>query len=125
MFRLMISTISDTCRTPKQMKSVNDILDADNSDFDMMKFKRARVDALFLDFKEWMDGTVEDDSRTQMCIDSLNDDERLWVHNVKNEDGEVKEDEAEDGDDDDLDGENVQGSSKADESPSLEMRTSR
>ena len=107
------------------MKSVNDILDADNSDFDMMKFKRARVDALFLDFKEWMDGTVEDDSRTQMCIDSLNDDERLWVHNVKNEDGEVKEDEAEDGDDDDLDGENVQGSSKADESPSLEMRTSR
>ena len=108
------------------MKSVNDILDADNSDFDMMKFKRARVDALFLDFKEWMDGTVEDDSRTQMCIDSLNDDERLWVHNVKNEDGEVKEDEAEDGDDDDLDGEHVQGSSKSDdESPSLEMRTSR
>ena len=108
------------------MKSVNDIIVADDTDLDLMKFKRARVDALFLDFKEWMDGTVEDDSRTQLCIDSLNDDVRLWVHNVKDEDGEVKENA-----DDDVEGENSQpsdpesGASKADQSPSFETRTSK
>lgn len=112
------------------MKSAYDILDADNTDFDLMKFKRARVDALFLDFKEWMDGTVEDDSRTHMCIDSLNDDVRLWVHNVKDEDGDVEEDEADD-DGGGLVGNNAQpphpksGASTTDRSPSLEMRTSR
>ena len=65
-------------RKPDQVES-NDMHDADDKDLDLMKFKRARIDAFFLDFKEWMDGTVEDDSRTQMCIDSLNDDEKVWT----------------------------------------------
>mmetsp|Transcript_13691 Transcript_13691/g.33135 ORF Transcript_13691/g.33135 Transcript_13691/m.33135 type:complete len:636 (-) Transcript_13691:918-2825(-) len=50
---------------------------------DWASFKRARVDALFLDFKEWLDGTVEDESRVPMCADALNDDMRLWVHSAK------------------------------------------
>merc|ERR1719296_645240 len=52
-------------------------------EIDWGSYKRARVDALFLDFKEWLDGTVEDESRVPMCADALNDDMRLWVHSAK------------------------------------------
>jgi len=84
-------------RKPKQLEQMRpDKLQAkDLSDIDWGSFKRARVDALFLDFKEWLDQMVEDQSRTPMCSDSLNDDVRLWVHpGSKNEaDDEVSSDE--------------------------------
>ena len=38
------------------------------------------MDALFLDFKEWLAGAVEDELRVSMFRDRLNDDVRLWVH---------------------------------------------
>jgi len=59
---------------------------------DWASFKRARVDALFLDFKEWLDGTVEDESRVLMCDDALNDDMRLWVHTDKAKDDDEEAD---------------------------------
>ena len=42
--------------------------------------KRICVDVMFLDFKEWMDGTVEDKSRVPMSEDALNNNMRPWVH---------------------------------------------
>lgn len=48
--------------------------------FDWGKFKRARVDALFYDFKRWLEENVPDDSRVPKCEDALNDDYSLWVH---------------------------------------------
>ena len=46
---------------------------------DWGSFKRARVDALFLDFRKWLEENVEDKSRVPMCKDAQNDDFRLWV----------------------------------------------
>ena len=51
-----------------------------NKNIDWGAFKRAQVDALFVDFKEWLDGTLEEEARVPMCQDALNDDIRLWVH---------------------------------------------
>mmetsp|Transcript_1602 Transcript_1602/g.3066 ORF Transcript_1602/g.3066 Transcript_1602/m.3066 type:complete len:327 (+) Transcript_1602:91-1071(+) len=68
-----------------------------NKDIDWGSFKRARVDALFLDFKEWLDGTVEDESRVPMCEDALNDDVRLWVHTDKQEADDDEEKDTDDG----------------------------
>jgi hypothetical protein len=51
---------------------------ADNIDWGQRK--RARVDALFLDFKKWLYVKVEDRLRTPMCKDAQNDDYSLWVH---------------------------------------------
>jgi len=42
--------------------------------------KRARVDALFLDFKKWLYVKLEDKSRTPKCKDAQNDDYSLGVH---------------------------------------------
>jgi len=64
----------------KYHKTAGQLLKKPKEDIDWGSFKRARVDALFLDFKEWLDGTVEDQSRVPMCEDALNDDVRLWVH---------------------------------------------
>ena len=67
----------------------------DKSKIDWSTFKRARVDALFLDFKEWLDGTVEDESRVSLCEDALNDDVRLWVHSNEDDSSEDEEEEEE------------------------------
>lgn len=79
-------------RKPKAMEK-HGASAADLSKIDLSTFKRARVDALFLDFKEWLDGTVEDESRVSLCEDTLNDDVRLWVHS--NEDDSSEDDEEE------------------------------
>jgi len=82
-------------------KSLGQLKKKEKSDIDWGSFKRARVDALFLDFKEWLDGTVEDESRLQMCEDALNDDVRLWVHPAGGDDNDDDEvDMKEDTDDD-------------------------
>ena len=46
---------------------------------DWEAFKRARVDALFLEFREWMEKDVRDESRISMCEDAQDDDNKLWV----------------------------------------------
>ncbi|KAL7528737.1 hypothetical protein ACHAXR_002604, partial [Thalassiosira sp. AJA248-18] len=76
--------------------SASELLQKEDSKIDWGSFKRARVDALFLDFKEWLDGTVENESRTPMCEDALNDDVRLWVHSDKQTDDDDDEDSDED-----------------------------
>ena len=60
--------------------SAKRLLEDKDHDIDWRSFKRARTDALFLDFKEWLDGTVEDESRVPMCKEALNDDDKLWAH---------------------------------------------
>ena len=76
-------------KKPKAMekyhKSASELLENADQSIDWGSFKRARVDALFLDFKEWLDGTVEEEPRVLMCEDALNDDVRLWVHPDKGE----------------------------------------
>lgn len=69
----------------KYHKSASELLENADQSIDWGSFKRARVDALFLDFKEWLDGTVEEEPRVLMCEDALNDDVRLWVHPDKGE----------------------------------------
>ena len=61
--------------------SAGDVLGSEKTgEVDILSFKRARVDALFLDFKDWMRDNVEDVARVPLCKDALNDDVRLWVH---------------------------------------------
>ncbi len=90
-------------KKPKAMekyhKSASELLEKEDGDIDWGSFKRARVDALFLDFKEWLDGTVEDESRVPMCDDALNDDVRLWVHSDRSTDDDDEGIEEEDGED--------------------------
>lgn len=86
-------------KKPKAMekyhKSASELLENEDQDIDWGSFKRARVDALFLDFKEWLDGTVENEPRVPMCGDALNDDVRLWVHPDKSDDT-IEEEDADD-----------------------------
>jgi hypothetical protein len=58
-----------------------DALDGeDKEQIDWKSFKRARVDALFIEYRKWLGSSVEDKSRVPMCDDAQNDDVRLWVH---------------------------------------------
>jgi hypothetical protein len=107
----------------KSRQVASDVLEQHADEIDLSHFKRARVDALFLDFKRWLYENVVDDSRTPMCRDAQNDDVTLWVHPSKEESGddegdndegenvedgaeldllENKSDEEEEGDDDDV-----------------------
>ncbi len=58
----------------------SDVVKNTAEDVDWQSFKRARIDALFLDFKEWLVENVEDDARVPKCEDATNDDKHLWVH---------------------------------------------
>lgn len=80
--------------------NMDELPNEERSSIDFSSFKRAQVDSLFLNFKEWLDGTVEDESRTPMCDDSLNDDVRLWVHLDRGSDDDEassKEDDVDEG----------------------------
>ncbi|KAL3793652.1 hypothetical protein HJC23_010224 [Cyclotella cryptica] len=59
--------------------SLNELDGETKEKIDWASFKRARVDALFLDFRRWLDSSVEDEARVPMCKDAQNDDVRLWV----------------------------------------------
>ncbi len=71
---------------------------------DLSQFKRARVDALFLDFKRWLNENVQDESRTPKCPNAQNDDYSLWVHPSDQEDNDNGDDDEEGNDD----GQNVE-----------------
>jgi hypothetical protein len=71
---------------------------------DLSQFKRARVDALFLDFKRWLNENVQDESRTPKCPNAQNDDYSLWVHPSDQVDNDIGDDDEEGNDD----GENVE-----------------
>ncbi|KAL7446751.1 hypothetical protein ACHAXM_011609 [Skeletonema potamos] len=66
---------------------VGNVLEDKGGSIDLSAFKRARVDALFLDYKDWLRENVEDVSRVPMCDNALNDDVRLWVHREDSESG--------------------------------------
>ena len=70
-------------KKPEQLKkgvAVGELMENSEEKIDLGAFKRARVDALFMEFKNWMNEEVEDVSRVPMCENSLNDDVRLWVN---------------------------------------------
>jgi hypothetical protein len=71
---------------------------------DLSQFKRARIDALFLDFKRWLNENVQDESRTPKCPNAQNDDYSLWVHPSDQVDSDNGDDDEEGNDD----GENVE-----------------
>jgi hypothetical protein len=65
---------------------VGDVLDSEKgANIDMSSFTRARIDALFLDYRDWLRDNIEDVSRVPMCDNALNDDVRLWVHRDRKE----------------------------------------
>ena len=90
-------------KKPKELQKVDSTLVVDvleskkGSNIDLLSYKRARVDALFLDYKDWLRDNVTDSSRVPMCENALNDDVRLWVHR----DAEDKSEDNESGDNDD------------------------
>lgn len=102
-------------KTPKEMKErrapASDVVKSTAEDVNWQSFKRARIDALFLDFKEWLIDNVEDDARVPKCDNAANDDKHLWVHKgdkaattskaVEKSDG-GDDDEEEDQDEDDV-----------------------
>lgn len=51
----------------------------DKENIDWQSFKRARVDALFIEFRKWL-GSIESEPRVPMCDNAPNDDVKLWVH---------------------------------------------
>ncbi len=99
-------------KQPKEMKErrapASDVVKNTAEDVNWQSFKRARIDALFLDFKEWLVENVADDARVPKCDDAANDDKLLWVHKdvvekTRTNDSEEKtdggDDEQEDADD--------------------------
>jgi len=94
-------------KKPKELENVHstlvvDVLESDKErSIDLLSYKRARVDALFLDYKDWLRDYVEDTSRVPMCENALNDDVRLWIHR-DDKDGSESEDVAKQSQDDDV-----------------------
>ncbi|KAL3826598.1 hypothetical protein ACHAXA_010523 [Cyclostephanos tholiformis] len=92
-------------------KVTHNLIDRHVDEIVLSQFKRARVDALFLDFKRWLNENIEDDSRTPMCQDAQNDDYTLWVLPSKKEGNADSEDVDNKGD---VDGEYVEDSANND-----------
>ena len=61
-------------------KVARTVLAENAAQVDLAQFKRARVDSLFIQFKEWLNHNVHDEARTPKCTDAQNDDYSLWVH---------------------------------------------
>eukprot|EP00592_Proboscia_alata_P008638 CAMPEP_0194354854 /NCGR_PEP_ID=MMETSP0174-20130528/2867_1 /TAXON_ID=216777 /ORGANISM="Proboscia alata, Strain PI-D3" /LENGTH=687 /DNA_ID=CAMNT_0039123899 /DNA_START=348 /DNA_END=2411 /DNA_ORIENTATION=- len=49
------------------------------TDVELLTFKRGRVDKVFAEFRCWLENEIIDDSRTPMCSDALDDDEKLLL----------------------------------------------
>jgi hypothetical protein len=81
-------------KQPKEMKQhsepASDVVKNTAEEVNWQSFKRARVDALFLDFKEWLVENVEDEARVQKCDDAANDDVQLWVHQEERTEDKLK-----------------------------------
>ena len=69
----------------KNPKSASKFKDADQNNIDWGSFKRSRVDALYLDFKKWLDQSIEKEPRVSICDDATDDDVSLWVNPDKGE----------------------------------------
>jgi hypothetical protein len=75
------SKLSDGSRAANGGKTIpSDAPEEAAHKLDLGKFHRARIDKLFLDFKQWLNENVDDESRTPMCANVDNDDNLLWVH---------------------------------------------
>lgn len=109
-------------KAPKQLRRVDstrvgDVLEGkEGKNIDLFEYKRARVDALFLDYKDWLNDNVQDESRVPMCKNALNDDIRLWVHRDQTD----EEGESEDNDDASEQEENDDGSENLNENLAAE-----
>lgn len=109
-------------KAPKQLRRVDstrvgDVLEGkEGKNIDLFEYKRARVDALFLDYKDWLNDNVQDESRVPMCKNALNDDIRLWVHRDQTD----EEGESEDNDDASEQEENDDGSEDLNENLAAE-----
>ena len=42
-------------------------------------YKRGQVDAVFVQFRNWLKEAVPDESRVPICDDAEDDDARLWI----------------------------------------------
>ncbi|KAL7518532.1 hypothetical protein ACHAWX_003351 [Stephanocyclus meneghinianus] len=61
--------LSEEKAKEKKVKSVNPL----------KANKRAQVDLLFIKFRKWLDESIKDESRTQMCSNAQDDDQKLVV----------------------------------------------
>jgi hypothetical protein len=75
-------------KKPEPLASVSSkvartVLEEKAAEVDLAQFKRARIDSLFIQFKEWLNDNVHDEARTPKCTDAQNDDYSLWVRSSK------------------------------------------
>ena len=47
---------------------------------DWTAYKRGRVDAVFVEFREWLSKEVPDESRVPLCDDAEDDESKLWIN---------------------------------------------
>ena len=65
--------------TDDKQRSPNEALKEAAHIIEVENFQRVHADMLFLDFKKWLNETVDDESRTPLCENMDNDDHLLWV----------------------------------------------
>ena len=46
---------------------------------ELLQYKRARNDQTFLEFRKWLGRNVSDQTKMGMCINAMDDDQKLWV----------------------------------------------
>jgi hypothetical protein len=57
-----------------------DVNPREMGDVDWLKYKRGRIDSLYVAFQQWLDQHVPDTSRVALCKGVLDKEEKLWIH---------------------------------------------
>ena len=60
--------------------AISQVIETSKGKIDWAAYKRARVDSLFVEYRKWLEESVEDVSRVPMCSNALNYDIKLWAH---------------------------------------------
>lgn len=58
-----------------------------DGNLNLHSYKRGQVDQLFVAYRKWLEEQVPDDSRVGMCEKAQDDDSKLWIDKVVEEDG--------------------------------------
>jgi hypothetical protein len=71
--------------SPLEGHALNEVQQAD-----WAAYKRGRVDAVFVDFRTWLQRAVPDETVVPKCHDAEDDDARLWIHRSSHGDATIK-----------------------------------
>lgn len=57
---------------------------ASDGDLPFGDFKRGQIDQLYVDFRHWLNETVPDETKVQLCDVAQDDDSKLWIEHKHN-----------------------------------------